>query len=72
MQNELMRGSRGSRVLTRSHEMNDAFFILFPRVPGCVLFFNATKIPAFMHDIKLKVALFRPGEFKVLVTADKM
>lgn len=37
MQNELMRGSRGSRVLKRSHEMH-VFTIFLPCVPGCILF----------------------------------
>lgn len=37
MQNELMRGSRGSRVLKRSHEMN-VFTVFLPCVPSCILF----------------------------------
>lgn len=37
MQNELMRGSRGSRVLKRSHEMNNVLTVFLPCVPGCIL-----------------------------------
>lgn len=37
MQNELMRGSRGSRVLKRSHEMNKAFNVFVTCVSVCIL-----------------------------------
>lgn len=36
MQNELMRGSRGSRVLKRSHEMYTVFNFLLTCVSGCI------------------------------------
>lgn len=61
MQNVLMRGSRGSRVLRRSHEMNNVSTVHLPCALGIYLVSNSTNFEVHYHHTRVFISKYNGG-----------